>query len=237
MEQLICTDVSLGYGGAVVSEQVSFCVQKGDYFCIVGENGSGKSTLMKVLLGLLPPLGGQIMWREDTRRSDIGYLPQRSEVQADFPASVWEVVLSGCVGRSDFRLWAGRSHRQRAKECMERLAITELEKRSFRQLSGGQQQRVLLARALCAAETVLLLDEPTAGLDPHAAAEFYELVWKLNREEGMTVIMVTHDLLAVRKYADCVLYMGNSSTFFSSDSAVCRNWGIEEDTEEGAHHA
>ncbi len=236
MEQLICTDVSLGYGGVVVSERVSFCVQKGDYFCIVGENGSGKSTLMKVLLGLLPPLGGQVVWREDTRRSDIGYLPQRSEVQADFPASVREVVLSGCVGRSDFRLWASRAHRQRAKACMERLAIAELGERSFRQLSGGQQQRVLLARALCSAETILLLDEPTAGLDPHAASEFYELVRHLNREEGVTVIMVTHDLAAVRKYADCVLHMGNSSTFFSSDAAICRRWGIEETAEEGERH-
>lgn len=232
MEQLICKDVSLGYGGSVVSEHVSFAVRKGDYLCIVGENGSGKSTLMKVLLGLMEPLGGQVMWGEGSRPCDIGYLPQRTEAQADFPASVWEVVLSGCVGRSDFRFWAGKEHRRRAEACLKRLEITELKNRSFRCLSGGQRQRVLLARALCAAEKVLLLDEPTAGLDPHAAADFYETVRQLNREEGMTVIMVTHDPAAVRSYADCVLHMGNSSTFFSAEEELCRRWGAEGEREE-----
>ncbi len=216
MSQIICQDVSLGYDGAAVCQHVNFKVERGDYLCIVGENGSGKSTLMKALLRLRPPLEGEIVLGDGVRQSDIGYLPQQSEAQRDFPASVGEVVLSGCVGRSDFGLFARRKNRMVAHDSMARLGICSLASRSYSELSGGQQQRVLLARALCATEKILLLDEPVAGLDPHATEELYETIARLNRETGVTILMITHDLAAVMRYANRVLHMSTVPTFYSS---------------------
>ena len=206
----------MGYDGATVASHVSFVVEKGDYLCIVGENGSGKSTLMKALLRLHPPIGGELVLGDGIRQSDIGYLPQQSEAQKDFPASVMEVVLSGCVGRSDFGLFAKRKHRAIAHDNMARLGICSLASRSYGELSGGQQQRTLLARALCATEKILLLDEPVAGLDPHATEEFYDAIARLNRESGITILMITHDLGAVMRYANRVLHMSEAPTFYSS---------------------
>lgn len=218
MAQIVCRDVTLGYDGHMVSEHVNFSVEAGDYFCIVGDNGSGKSTLMKTLLRLTVPLCGEIVMGDGVDRRDIGYLPQQSEAQRDFPASVREVVLSGCMGRSR-SIFAHAAQKQTAMENMKRLGVEALAARSYRELSGGQQQRVLLARALCAAEKILLLDEPVAGLDPYATKEFYETVERLNREMGITVMMVTHDLNAVMRYANRVLHMSDSPTFYDSAEA------------------
>ena len=223
MTQIICKDVSLGYDGRTVCEQVNFRVEAGDYLCIVGDNGSGKSTLMKALLRLKAPDSGEIRLGEGIRQSDIGYLPQQSETQKDFPASVREVVLSGCVGHKDFRWFAGKKWRRRAEENLERLGIADLASKPYSRLSGGQQQRVLLARALCAAEKILLLDEPVAGLDPGATQEMYATVRRLNREEGVTILMITHDLSAVVRDADRVLYMSDVPTFFPSVEEYCRS--------------
>ncbi len=206
----------MGYDGATVASHVSFTVEKGDYLCIVGENGSGKSTLMKTLLRLRQPLEGEIVLGDGIRQSDVGYLPQQSETQKDFPASVMEVVLSGCVGRSDFGFFAKRKNRITAHDNMARLGICSLASRSYSELSGGQQQRTLLARALCATEKILLLDEPVAGLDPHATDELYETIARLNRESGVTILMITHDLGAVMRYANRVLHMSATPTFYSS---------------------
>ncbi len=214
MALIICKDVSLGYEGNAIVTGLSFTVEEGDYLCIVGENGAGKTTLMKTLLGLIPPVAGSIERGGGLRPNEIGYLPQQTVVQRDFPASVREIVLSGCQGRMGLRPFYGREEKRLAAENMERMGITDLEGRCYRELSGGQQQRVLLARALCATRKVLLLDEPVSGLDPVVTAEMYRLIERLNRE-GITVIMISHDIAAAAQYAGKLLHMG-SRTFFGT---------------------
>ncbi len=215
MAQIECKDVSLGYDGRIICRGLNFTVNRGDFLCIVGNNGSGKSTLMKVLLKLKPADRGAVFFGDGVCSHDMGYLPQAREGRGDFPASVREVVLSGCTGDSSFRFFPSREARRRAEKNMERLGVSSLAGKSFSKLSGGQQQRVLLARALCAAERLLLLDEPTSGLDPQGTEELYETIQRLNRE-GITVIMITHDLPAVARYATSVLSMGEEPVFYSS---------------------
>ncbi len=215
-EQIKCVDAVLGYEDGVVCENINFNVSEGDYLCILGENGAGKSTLMKALLGLNPPLKGSIEFCGDTTRREIGYLPQQTPVQRDFPASVREIVQSGCLNRCGLRPFYNKEEKRLADEVMERLGIKDLAKKCYRELSGGQQQRVLLARALCATGKLLLLDEPVTGLDPKATAEMYELIDKLNKKEKVTVIMISHDVTAAVKYADHVLQLGKTQLFFGS---------------------
>lgn len=215
MAQLLCRGVSLGYEGRTVCEGIDFSVSRGDYLCIVGENGSGKSTLMRALLGLKAPERGEIVYGDGLRRREIGYLPQQSEAQKDFPASVREVVRSGFAGRGGLRPFYSHAERQIAETAMRQTGVAELGDRSFSTLSGGQKQRVLLARALCATDKLLLLDEPVAGLDPYAAEEMYEMLEQLNRHH-ITVIMITHDPSAVLRYATRVLYLGARPTFFEN---------------------
>lgn len=216
MSQIKCENVSLGYEGRTICEHLDFEINKGDYVCIVGENGSGKSTLMKALLSLKSPISGNIIFGEQLSRRDIGYLPQQSEAQKDFPASVEEVVLSGCVSSLGKRCFMGKSQRLDAIQNMKTMGIYELSKQSYCNLSGGQQQRVLLARALCCAKSVLLLDEPVSGLDPQATANMYSLIHHLNKHTGITVIMVTHDIENALCDANKVLYMSDCPKFFSS---------------------
>ena len=221
MVQMICRDVSLGYDGCTVSEHVNFSVSRGDYLCIVGDNGSGKSTLVKTLLRLKTPEAGEIAFGDGISRRDIGYLPQQSEAQKDFPASVREVVLSGCVGQKGLHFRMSKTDRAVAQENMKLLGVEHLANKPYRTLSGGQQQRVLLARALCAAGKILLLDEPVSGLDPQATEELYENIAHLNRAHAVTIIMVTHDLSAVVRYANRVLYMSKEPTFYTSVEEYC----------------
>lgn len=216
MSQIICRDVALGYDGTTVCEHVNFEVSAGDYLCIVGDNGSGKSTLMKALLGIHPPISGEITKSGGIDTGAIGYLPQQSELQRDFPATVREVTLSGCVGRLKHKFFYSTEDKMLAHDCMKRLGICELADRPYSELSGGQQQRTLLARALCAAKKIILLDEPISGLDPAASADMYEVIHSLNRENGITVIMITHDVFAAVKYASSVLHMGEKPQFFES---------------------
>ena len=214
MALLTAQDLSLGYDSRVIVRGLSFRVNAGDYLCIVGENGSGKSTLMKTLLGLQPPLGGSIGTGDGLMQNEIGYLPQQTVVQRDFPASVREIVLSGCQGRCGLRPFYSAGDRRLAAENMARMGISELANRCYRELSGGQQQRVLLARALCATRKLLLLDEPVSGLDPKVTAEMYELIASLNRE-GVTVIMISHDIAAALRYASHILHIG-AAVFFGT---------------------
>ena len=214
MALLTAQDLSLGYDSRVIVRGLSFRVDAGDYLCIVGENGSGKSTLMKTLLGLQPPLGGSIGTGDGLMQNEIGYLPQQTVVQRDFPASVREIVLSGCQGRCGLRPFYSAGDRRLAAENMARMGISELANRCYRELSGGQQQRVLLARALCATRKLLLLDEPVSGLDPKVTAEMYELIASLNRE-GVTVIMISHDIAAALRYASHILHIG-AAVFFGT---------------------
>lgn len=212
MSQLICRDLCLGYEGKEIISGLNFEVNEGDYLCIVGENGSGKSTLMKTILGLQPPLSGTVETGDGLARNEIGYLPQQTVVQKDFPATVREIVLSGCQGRCGLRPFYSKEEKALAAENIRRMGIEKLEKRCYRELSGGQQQRVLLARALCATRKMLLLDEPVSGLDPLVTAEMYKLIKQLN-EEGITVIMISHDIEAAMTYADHILHIGRSVFF------------------------
>ncbi len=216
MAQLICKDVTLGYEGKTVTEHLDFSINSGDYLCIVGENGAGKSTLIKALLGLKSPMSGEIVTGDGLKSSEIGYLPQQTLVQKDFPASVKEIVLSGLLGKCGLRPFYSKQQKAYAKKQMERMNILELQNRCYRELSGGQQQRVLLARALCATGKMLLLDEPVAGLDPKVTKEMYELIHKLNREDGITVIMVSHDISAAVKYSTHILHISHTPLFFGT---------------------
>ncbi len=214
MAQLTCQDLALGYEGQRVVQNLSFTVEAGDYLCIVGENGSGKSTLIKTILRLVPPLTGSVRYGDGLRSQEIGYLPQQSAAQRDFPASVQEIVLSGCLNRCGLRPFYSREEKNLANANMKRLGIDALARKCYRELSGGQQQRVLLARALCATRKLLLLDEPAAGLDPAAEAEMYQLIEMLNRSNGITVIMISHDIAAAVKYASHILHIGGKEQLF-----------------------
>ena len=217
MAQLTCSDLALGYEGRAVLSGLSFSVNAGDYLCSVGENGSGKSTLMKTILGLMKPLSGKIEWGEGLRENEIGYLPQQTAVQRDFPATVWEIVLSGCQSRTGRRPFYSKDEKNLARKNMEKMGISEFSRRCYRELSGGQQQRVLLARALCATQKILLLDEPVTGLDPKVTAEMYELIAGLNRE-GVTVIMISHDITAAVQSASHILHVGHEIFFGTVDA-------------------
>ena len=212
--QIICKNVSLGYESHIISENINFAVAQGDYLCIVGENGAGKSTLIKTLLGLHPPITGQIEFSDGLKQNEIGYLPQQNNFQRDFPASVQEVVISGCLNRCGLRPFYRRAEREIARANMEKLGIEALRSRCYRELSGGQQQRVLLARALCATRRLLLLDEPVSGLDPSASAEMYAIIRRLNKEEGITILMISHDLFAATREADHILHLAHRPLFF-----------------------
>ena len=212
MALLTIQDLALGYDGHVIVDSLNFHVNAGDYLCIVGENGSGKTTLMKALLHLQEPISGQIVMGDGLKRNEIGYLPQMTVVQKDFPASVKEIVLSGFQGRCGLRPFYSLEEKQLADENMARMGIQNLERHCYRDLSGGQQQRVLLARALCATRKLLLLDEPVSGLDPKVTAELYSLIAELN-QEGITVIMISHDIAAAVRYASHILHIGGSVFF------------------------
>lgn len=213
MPLITCENLTLGYDGRQIVQNLSFSVGKGDYLCIVGENGSGKSTLMRTLLGLQPPMSGKILPGDGLKQDQIGYLPQQTPVQRDFPASVREVVLSGFEGRCGWRPYYTKEEKARALANIRSMGLETLASRCYRELSGGQQQRVLLARALCATDTLLLLDEPVAGLDPMVTAELYALIEKLNREDGITVVMVSHDVAAALRYASHILHISDTVFF------------------------
>ncbi len=213
MSQISARNVSMSYEKRLVLEEVSFEVEQGDYLCIVGENGSGKTTLMKGILGLMPLKSGSIQFGEGVKVNHIGYLPQQTVVQRDFPASVFEVVLSGCLNRIGMKPFYSGREKRRTLENLKILGIESLKYKSYKSLSGGQQQRVLLARALCATEKVVLLDEPVAGLDPIVTGELYQIIRNLNRK-GVTIIMISHDVKAAVENANKILHIGNSTEFF-----------------------
>ena len=215
MPQIKCENVSLSYDGNVIVSDLDFEVNEGDYLCVVGENGSGKSTLIKTLLGLKSPNTGKVIYSDGLLQNEIGYLPQQTNAQKDFPASVYEVVLSGCLNKVGAKPFFTKNEKAAAEKNIERLGITNLKKRCYRELSGGQQQRVLLARALCATEKLLLLDEPTAGLDPKVTADFYSLITALNKS-GITIIMVSHDISAATAFSSHILHMSHKPLFFGT---------------------
>ena len=213
MAQITCKNLTLGYENRAIQENLNFSINAGAYLCIVGENGSGKSTLMKTLLRLQPPISGTIELGDGLHKNEIGYLPQQTLVQRDFPASVKEIVLSGCQGRCGWRPFYNKEDKEIARKAMEKMMIQDLQDRCYRELSGGQQQRVLLARALCAAKKILLLDEPVSGLDPKVTAEMYQLIEDLNKKDEITIIMISHDIEAAVRYATHILHIGEHCFF------------------------
>ena len=212
-----CKDVTLGYENKVVAKNLNFKIDQGDYLCVVGENGTGKSTLIKTLLGLIKPLNGEVIANvQGKNHKGVGYLPQQTQAQKDFPASVWEVVLSGVLNNDHRCPFYNKKDKAEAEKNMEKLNILDLKKRCYRELSGGQQQRVLLARALCATDSVLILDEPVTGLDPAASMEFYETIKDLNKKENVTIIMVSHDIKNALNYATHILHLEQENDFFGT---------------------
>lgn len=209
-------NVSVGYDGKAVTEGLDFAVPDGAYLSIVGENGAGKSTTMKTLLGLKKPIDGKIIFADGLKPNEIGYLPQQTQVQRDFPATVFEVVLSGCLNQLGFKPFYTKEQKQTAKKWIERLEIDDIAKRSYKQLSGGQQQRVLLARALCATKKLIVLDEPVSGLDPVVTENMYDLIRQINQEDKITVIMVSHDLAAALRYSSHILQISDKMLFFGT---------------------
>ena len=208
MAQITCRDLSIGYDGRAIRNHINFSLHKGNYLCVIGENGSGKSTLMKTLLHLLPPVSGSVLLGDGLGSNEIGYLPQQTVIQKDFPASVREIVLSGCQNHCGIRPFYNKEEKRLSEEMMDKLQITHFRNRCYRELSGGQQQRVLLARALCATKKILLLDEPVSGLDPKVTEEMYRLIEQLNHVDQITIIMISHDIREAVRYASHVMYLG-----------------------------
>lgn len=216
MNLITCENLSFTYDGKTAVKDLNFVVQQRDYLCIVGENGAGKSTLIKGLLRLKKPSTGSIGMENGLKSKEIGYLPQQTVVQKDFPASVYEVVLSGCLNRLGCKPFYTKKEKAQADENLKRMGVEGLKDRCYRELSGGQQQRVLLARALCATKKLILLDEPAAGLDPVATQELYSLIHRINEDLGITVIMVSHDIQSTVMYAKHILHLHHGQLFFGT---------------------
>lgn len=213
---LKASHICVAYEGKKVVENVSFEVERGDYLCIVGENGTGKSSLVKAMLGLVPTCCGKAEFNLKNGRKRIGYLPQQNVMQNNFPASVKETVLSGCLSGMKFPKIYGKKERDTSEEYMKYLDIYELGKKSVGELSGGQRQRVFLARALCAADEILVLDEPVSGLDINAAKDLYNCLEKINKEKNITIIMISHDMQSALRYATKILHLDKTLLFYGS---------------------
>ncbi len=223
MSIIKCDNITLSYNKTPIVKGLTFDVNDGDYLCILGENGTGKSTLVKAILGLHSPNSGKIIFNKEFKRNEIGYLSQSNAISDNFPASVFEIILSGCLNRKFFMPFYTKEDKKCAIKNMELLEISHLKDKSYNELSGGQQQRVLLARALCATKKLLLLDEPVAGLDPSATEDLYEAIYKLNKNNSITVIMVSHDIEASLKYSDKILHLSKESHFFCDTNDYLKN--------------
>lgn len=218
MSILSCNHATFGYDGVPILKDINFSVGQDSYLCVIGENGAGKSTLIKGILGLIKPMSGRIETGEGLKHNEIGYLPQQTNVQKDFPASVFEVVLSGRLNSLGWKPFFSKQDKEIAMENIEKLGITKIMNSCYQELSGGQQQRVLLARALCATKKLLLLDEPVTGLDPAATAEFYKLITRINKEQKIAIIMVSHDMQAAIKYSNHILHLSHKQLYFGKTS-------------------
>ena len=213
--QLEVEELTIGYDGRAVAKDISFIIEDGDYLCIVGDNGTGKSTLLKTILGLHQSISGFVDLA--IPRKEIGYLPQQTDIQKDFPASVKEVVLSGCLNASKWwKPFYTKEEKIKATQALQKTNVADLEKKCYREISGGQQQRVLLARALLTTQKMIFLDEPTAGLDPDSAKDFYAVLHKINKDDKITIIMVSHDVENAIKNATHILHLKKDSYSFST---------------------
>ena len=226
MSQIACKNLNIGYDkNKIIDENINFSIDKSDYLCIVGENGAGKSTLMKTLLHLIPSLSGEIIYGDGLNKNEMGYLPQQTDVQKDFPCSCYEIVLSGFEGRKGLRPFYTKKEKSEALSNMEKMGIISFKNRCYNELSGGQQQRVLLSRALCATKKILLLDEPVAGLDPTVSNNMYELINKLNKEDNITIVMITHDVKVALNFSNKILHIGHKIFFGTKEEYLTSELG------------
>ena len=209
-------NASLGYEGKTVVNDISVDIKEKDYICIVGENGSGKTTLMKALLGLLKPLSGSITYSDGLKQNEIGYLPQSSDIQRDFPASVQEVVLSGCLNKKHTFFYS-KEQKKTAAENMKLTGIYDLRKKCFRELSGGQRQRISIARAIIRNPRVIIFDEATSALDSVTEKEIQKAIENLTADR--TTFIVAHRLSTI-KNADKIAVM---------DGGRCVEYGTYEE--------
>ncbi|MCR5401660.1 MAG: ABC transporter ATP-binding protein [Treponema sp.] len=210
MALLECKNLCIGYPEKKVAENLNFSIEKGDFFFIIGENGSGKSTLMKTLLGFIKALSGKIEYSSDWNKKELGYLPQTSEIQKSFPATVWEILISGFQGKTGWLPFYSKEYKEKALEILETVGMSQYLKKSFKELSGGQQQRVLFARALCAATSILVMDEPAKGFDSEITAKMHSILEDLNKK-GLTIITISHDHAAAEKYGTKILKLGSEN--------------------------
>ena len=206
MAYLTCKNLTLGYEGHAIVSDLNFKVGKGDYLCIVGENGTGKSTLIKTLLHLQDAISGEVMAGDGLKAYEVGYLPQQTVVQKDFPATVEEIVLSGTLAKCGWRPFYSKVEKRMAEEKMKKMDVWNLRKSCYRNLSGGQQQRVGIARALAAEPQVMLFDEPTSALDPEWIGGVLDVMKEI-AADGMTMIVVSHEMRFVKNVASRILFL------------------------------
>ena len=202
-------------------KDINMEIKEGEFIAIVGENGSGKSSLIKCILGLNKIQSGKI-----TVNDRIGYLPQMTEIQNNFPATIEEIVLSGTIPNNVLKIFYTKEDKKKAEDIMKKLNLYDMRKKCFYELSGGQKQRVLIARALCSTEKILLLDEPVNGLDPKIVNQIYKLLHKLNKDKGITIVMVSHDVERCLKYCSRVIEMENGEIIKDVDSKIYKKEGI-----------
>ena len=198
-------NMSFGYTNSYETlSNINMEINEGEFVTIIGENGSGKSSLIKCILGLNKVQKGKI-----TVKNRIGYLPQMTEIQNNFPATIEEIVLSGTIPQNIKKIFYTKEDKKKAEETMKKLNLYDMRKKCFYELSGGQRQRVLIARALCSTDQVLLLDEPVNGLDPKIVTGIYEMLYNLNKNQGLTIIMVSHDIDRSIQYSTRVIEIEN----------------------------
>ena len=200
-------NVSLGYDGRPVLQQVSLTIERGEFLALLGPNGAGKTTLLRGVLGLIPVLAGTIEYGFDRLASPPGYVPQRETLDPIFPLTAFEVVLMGTYARLPPLRPVGRRERVKATACLDEVGLLHIASQPFWALSGGQKQRVLIARALAVDPQVLLLDEPTAGVDAAAERTILDLISRLNREKTLTVGLVCHHLPLVRSLVHTAIWI------------------------------
>jgi zinc transport system ATP-binding protein len=241
MDLVALRGVSFAYDGAPVLIDIDLAIKEGDFLAVIGPNGSGKTTLVKVILGLLQPTAGRVELLGRTPggpvdRAKIGYVPQKAtHIDPYFPASVEEVVGMALLAGGRPLGAAGKDARARILRALEAVGMAEFAKASIGRLSGGQQQRVFIARALVTAPRILFLDEPTTGVDAETQTAFYDLLDRLNRGQGLTIVLITHDIGIVNKHVTSVACLNQRLTYHGSHAEFCRSDAFRAMVERGDH--
>lgn len=212
-------NLSINYGDCSIINNLSFDINEGDFLCIVGPNGSGKSTLIKAIIGEVKYSSGSIIFSPSIKQNAIGYLPQNNKINESFPATVTEIIATGCLNRHHFM---NKEMKQKITQTIKTLHIASIKDKEFSELSGGQRQKVLLARALCATSKLLILDEASNNLDYNSKISFYKMLKKLNETDNLTIVMVTHDLDHNNLLGNKILSLDRDQPFFGSTKEYIR---------------